>query len=91
MQTEPEKPDAPSSREKIILQAQELLDKQGLVVSEEYLNDAFEELGSETPKPEELADHTRSMLERDEAEPPWSRNRQSALSGIFMSNSSPWS
>lgn len=55
MQTEPEKPDAPSSREKIILQAQELLDKQGLVVSEEYLNDAFEELGSETPKPEELA------------------------------------
>ena len=68
VQTEPEKPDAPSSREKIILQAQELLDKQGLVVSEEYLNDAFEELGSETPKPEELADHTRSMLERDEAE-----------------------
>lgn len=53
---------------KSFLQAQELLDKQGLVVSEEYLNDAFEELGSETPKPEELADHTRSMLERDEAE-----------------------
>lgn len=30
VQTEPEKPDAPSSREKIILQAQELLDKCGV-------------------------------------------------------------
>lgn len=66
--TEPEKTDAPSSREKIILQTQELLDKQGLVVLEEYLNDSFEKLENENPKPEELANHTRSMLERDEAE-----------------------
>ena len=37
-------------------------------LGEEYLNDAFEKLENENPKPEELANHTRSMLERDEAE-----------------------
>ena len=67
-QEPPESSSTVPPQPEIILQAQELLQGQGLAVSEEYLADVLESLETEAPQPQELADRAKSMLEQDEAE-----------------------